>query len=201
MDRQSAEKALGIIREVIQNTRDDLIAHNWGLIWMIHAFTNFAGTAAGTIVDRFQLPVFWYLAPLSIVSVVDIIIVLVLMKRDRGVRSFVEWQLWGIWITFIIFTIGGAGVIALTGVPPRLFGALFAMTSGIGFAMMGVVFYSRFLIFAVLLLVVMILAAIFPDLQWYLIGLVWWGAMFIPGVSMYREQQRRLQHGRDSTIL
>ena len=90
MDKDTAEKALAIIRDVIQNTRDDLVAHNWGVIWMIHAFVNFVGAAAGTMIDRQELSVSWYLIPLSAVVLIDILLVLFLTERDRGVRSFVE---------------------------------------------------------------------------------------------------------------
>ena len=40
MDKDQAERALAIIRGVIDNTRDDLIARNWGVIWMTHSFIN-----------------------------------------------------------------------------------------------------------------------------------------------------------------
>jgi hypothetical protein len=191
VDREAAEKALGIIRQVIQNTRDDLVAHNWGLIWIVHSFTNLAGTACGTLIDRRELAVGWYLLPLGILAVVNIGIVQLLVERDRGVRSFVEWQVHGIWVTFIIFTIVGLAVLHLGGARPTLFGPLFAMTSGIGFAMMGVVFYRRFLIHAAIFLAVMPVAARWPEAQWWLIGAAWWCAMFFPGVSMFRERRAR----------
>jgi hypothetical protein len=201
VDRVEAEKALGIIRQVIQNTRDDLIAHNWGLIWMIHSFTNFVGTACGTLIDRRGLPVYWYLVPLGVLAVVNIAIVQLLVTRDRGVRSFVEWQIHGIWVNFIIFTIAAVGVLYLGGARPTLFGPLFAMTSGIGFAMMGVVFYRKFLGFAALFLLLMPVAAQWPEVQWWLIGAAWWAAMFIPGLAMFRERKRRLAEGGDTRIL
>jgi hypothetical protein len=201
VDREAAERALGIIRQVIQNTRDDLVAHNWGLIWIVHAFTNLAGTACGTLIDRRGLAVWWYLVPLGVLAVVNVVIVQLLVERDRGVRSYVEWQLHGIWVTFIIFTIVGVAVLHLAGAEPTLFGPLFAMTSGIGFAMMGVVFYRRFLIYAALFLALMPLAAWMPSIQWWLIGAAWWCAMFIPGVAMFRERRARLRQSEGARIL
>ena len=201
MDRHEAEKALGIIRQVIQNTQEDLVEHNWGLIWMIHAFTNLTGVAMGTLIDRRDLPVYWYLAPLSVVALVDLVVVLLVVKRDHGVRSYIEWQLHGIWVAYIIFTIAGVAVLHLAGAQPRLFGPLFAMTSGIGFAMMGVVFYRRFLIYAGLFLGVMVAACWLPAWQWWLIGAAWWSAMFFPGLSMFRERRTRQQHGQGTRIL
>jgi len=201
LDRESAERALGIIREVIQNTRDDLIARNWCVIWMVLGFVNLVGAAAGTIVEQRQLSVLWFLAPLLAVGLADIAVVLLLVKRDRGVRSIVEWQLWGIWLAYGIVTITAILVLELTQAPARLFGPLFALISGFGFAMMGVVFYGRFLIVAAMMLIVTFATALFPAVQWYVIGIAWWGASFVPGISMHLQHQKRLHHGRDSRIL
>ena len=46
MDKDEAEKTLRIIRAVIQSTHEDLVAHNWGLIWIVHSLTNAAAFAA-----------------------------------------------------------------------------------------------------------------------------------------------------------
>ncbi|MBP61441.1 MAG: hypothetical protein CMJ62_07930 [Planctomycetaceae bacterium] len=201
MDKDTAEQALAIIRDVIQNTRDDLVAHNWGVIWMIHAFVNFAGAAAGTMIDRQELPVPWYLIPLSVVALIDILLVLFLTERDRGVRSFVEWQLWGIWVVFIVFILAGTAVLQLSGASSLLFCPLFAMTSGLSVAMMGIVFYRRFLIYAAMFVVVMVFATMVPSVQWWLVGVAWWCTMFIPGLSMYRERKGRQQESDDARIL
>jgi hypothetical protein len=203
LNREEAEKALGIIRKVIQNTREDLVAHNWGQIWMIHAFTNAAGCLAGWYAESRGLSLFWYLLPLAVVALVDILIVLALVKRDQGVRSYVEWQIHGIWVTFIVFTLAGAAVLQISGASPRLFGPLFALTSGIGFAMMGVVFSRQFPSAVAFLLVTLVSPCLeeWPGLQWGLIGAAWWGAMFFPGLSMYREQRRRTRDEAAAQIL
>jgi hypothetical protein len=202
MDKHQAERALGIIREVIENTREDLVAHNWGLIWLVHAFTNAAGFASiGLWVERQNLPLLWYLVPLAILAPVNLAIVALLAERDRGVRSFVEWQIHGIWTTFIVFTIGGAAVILLAGAEARLFGPVVALTSGIGFSMMGVVFYRRFFIMAAVFLAIAFAAAALPAVQWYMLAAAWWCAMFVPGLFMFLEKRRRQQDERAARIL
>jgi len=205
VNRDEAERALSVIRKVIQNTREDLVAHNWGLIWMVHAFTNLSACLAGWYVAEQDppRPVYWYLVPFAVVGALDLVIVQVLRSRDQGVRSYVEWQLHGIWTSFVIFTAAGALALQLSGAPeaPRQFASLFALTTGFSFAMMGVVF-SRQWIFAILFLIV---AAIGPPLpggaQWGLIGAGWWAAMFLPGLAMHREKQRRARDGTTSEIL
>jgi hypothetical protein len=191
MDKEQAEKALAIIREVIENTRDDLVAHNWGLIWMVHAFINLVGAASGTLIDRQQLPAYAYILPLLAMTVLNIVTVLLLVKRDQGVRSFVEWQLWAIWVAFLVFTLLAITVLHVTHVDPTLFGPVFAANCGFGFAMMGVVFYRGFFCVALLFVVATVLAAVWRDVQWWIIGVAWWFAMFVPGYIAFREQRMR----------
>jgi hypothetical protein len=204
MNQQEAEKALGIIREVIQNTREDLVAHNWGAMWIVHSFVNLAACLCGWYAESQGLSLLWYLAPLAAAAAVNLAVVMLLLTRDQGIRSYVEWQIHGIWVTFIIFTLAGAGVLHLTGASPKLFGPLFAMTTGIAFAMMGVVFNRQFP-YAVLFLLAMFAEPItdpyLPGAQWGVIGVLWWCAQFIPGLEMYREKRRREQHGADARIL
>ena len=140
LNREEAEKALGLIRNVIQNTREDLVAHNWGLLWLIHSFTNAAACLAGWYIESQDLGVFWYLLPLACAGLFNIITVAVLSTRDQGVRSYVQWQIHGIWVTFIVFTAAFALVMHLSHTDPKLFGSVFCLTSGISFAMMQVVF-------------------------------------------------------------
>jgi hypothetical protein len=204
MDKQQAEQALAIIRGVIANTREDLVAQNWGLIWLVHAFTNGAAFAAiGLVAERNQRPIIWYLIPLAVVAVVNLVIVAALADRDRGVRSVIEYQLHGIWLTFIVFTLGIALVLHLAEASPRLFGPLIASTSGIGFAMMGVMFSKRFLILAAAFLAVAVLTPLLPPsgIAWYFIAAVWWIAMFIPGVLLTQERRRRMRDERRTQVL
>jgi hypothetical protein len=200
VNREEAERALAVIRKVIQNTREDLVAHNWGLIWMVHAFTNLAACLAAWYVESENRPILWYLVPFAVIGAVDLVIVVLLRRRDQGVRSYVEWQLHGIWVSFILFTAAGALALQLCEAAPRLFGPLFALTSGFAFAMMGVVF-SRQWLFAVLFLLVAAIGPMIPGGQWAAIGGCWWAAMFFPGLSMHLEMRRRSRDGTTTEIL
>jgi hypothetical protein len=201
MDRSEAERALLIIREVIQNTRDDLTAHNWGLIWIVHSFTNSIGSAFGALIDQRALPVYWYLLPLGILAAVNLVVVRLLMVRDQGVRSYVEWQVHGIWTTFVVFSLAAVAVLELAGAKPTLYGPVFAMGCGVSFALMGVVFHKRFFAIAVMFMAVMLVAAAWQPIQWYVIGAAWFVAMFVPGVIMHREKLRRQKHDGQTRIV
>lgn len=201
MDKDQAEKALAIIRGVIENTRDDLVARNWGLIWMVLAFVNLAGTASGYFLDRRGALVSSYALAVVVVGFFNIIVVLLLAKRDQGVRSYVEWQLWAIWGAFVVFTWLALLVIHLTGSEPKLFGSIFALNGGLAFTMMGIVFYRRFLLVGALFGLVAIAAGVFRDAQWSILGVAWWLATFVPGWLAFREQRKRVRDGQRTQIL
>ena len=135
------------------------------------------------------LPVYWFAVPLLIITTLNIATVLLLVRRDQGVRSYVEWQLWGIWIAFGVFTLSLPVVLHVSGARPSLFAPLFAMNCGLAFAMMGLVFYRRFLLAAGLFVMVMLAAAWLPTIQWWLVGAAWWLALFIPGFAAFREMR------------
>jgi hypothetical protein len=201
MDKEQAERALAIIRGVIDHTRDDLIARNWGVIWMTHAFINLAAASCGAYIQRQGWPVYWYGAPLLAATVLNVVTVLGLVGRDQGVRSYVEWQLWGIWIAFLVFTMFVLGVLHVAGAKGELFAPLFAANCGIAFASMGLVFYRRFLLAAAMFLLVMLAAARLPEYQWWIVGGAWWLAMFVPGFYAHREKKQRERDERRTRIL
>ena len=66
-----------------------------------------------------------------------------------------------------------------------------AATSGERMAMMGVLFYRRFFLAAVGFVAVAVVAPLAVDIQWYLLGGMWWLAIFVPGLSLHRERVRR----------
>lgn len=201
MDRDQAEKALSIIRGVIEHTRDDLVARNWGQIWMVLAFVNFAGAAGGIWLERRESAVLWYALAVGVGGLLNIVVVVLLVKRDQGVRSYVEWQLWAIWIAFVVFTLLALGVLHLTDTSPRIFGSVFAMNGGLAFTMMGIVFYRSFLWAGALFGVAAILTAMFREAQWLILGGAWWLATFIPGWLAFREQKKRERDVQRTQIL
>jgi hypothetical protein len=200
VNRDEAERALSVIRKVIQNTRDDLVEHNWGLIWIVHAFANLAACLAGWYLEREHQPILMYLVPFIVAGALNLVFVALLVKRDQGVHSYVELQMHGIWWSFVLFTGTGALAMHLSGTSPRLFGSLFSLLTGFSFAMMGVVF-SRQWLFALLFLCVAAVAPVLPETQWVLIGAAWWCALFFPGVRMYLEKRRRARDGLTTEIL
>jgi len=193
LDQDQAEEALSLIRKVVDETRDDLVAQNWGLLWMLHAFVNLtAFVVVGVVVVPRDLPVWWQLVPMAAAGAIDGVLVLLLADRDRGIRSFVEAQMHGVWTTFIVAT--GLANLALHfgGADPDLFVLVVTLTSGIGFATMGVLFHARFFgvaaVFALALLTSPLLGA---AVSWVVLGAVWGLTLFSSGLLMHRARSRR----------
>ncbi len=192
MDRREAERALAIIRGVVEHTRDDLVAQNWGALWMIHAFTNLAAFVAdGLFVEPRGLAARWFLAPLAVAAAVNLLAMLALLPRDRGARSFVELQMNGIWLSFIGLTALGAFGIDLAGLPPGAFFVVIAAGSATGFATMGFLFHKRFFVATAAFAVVMVLGGPLGGARYLALGAVWWATLFVLGLGMHRARRAR----------
>jgi hypothetical protein len=192
MKKEEAERALAIIRQVVEHTRDDLVEQNWGLLWMLHAFTNLAAFVAdGLVIEARGLPARWYLAPLAVVATVNVGLIVALSPRDRGARSFVEVQMNGIWLSFIGLTALAALAIDVWGLPPRAFFPVIAVGSATGFATMSVVFHRRFLLASAGFVGALFAGAYLGVHRWTLLGVVWWATLFPLGLSMHRARLAR----------
>jgi len=192
MDHKQAERALGIIRDVIQSTRDDLVALNFGIIWIAHSFTNLAGfVVIGAVVEPRELGLIWYLAPLAGVAIINGITILTLQERDRGIRSVAAVRIHGATAIFILFSIVVAAVLHLGNADPKLFCPLFATTSGICMAIFGLLSYRIFFLSAAGFIVVALVAHRVVEIQWYLLGVTWWASIFSSGWALHREHGRR----------
>jgi hypothetical protein len=202
MNRQEAERALTIIRGVIESTHEDLVEHNWGVLWMIHAFTNsITLVIIGHLLEASGSALGWYLIPLGVNGVVNLTTVLLLAKREQGIRSFVQWQIHGIWITFMVLSVVAMFVLYLADIPARLFCSLFAILTSYAFSMMGVVFHRRFFASAVVFAGLAILAPRMGHHQWDVIAVGIWLTLFIPGLQMHRERRARANDESRSTVL
>ncbi len=197
VDERRAEEALSLIRRVVEQTRDDLVEQNWGLLWMIHAVVNFVGFASvGLVMVPRGGSVVWQLGPLAAAGFVDGVLVLLLARRDRGIRSFIEMQMHGVWTTFIVANLIANLALAQWGLDPAFTDAAFlvvmTLTTAIGFASMGVLFTPRFYgVAAVFAALLFVHPAVGVGLGWVLLGAVWFVSLFASGWLMHRAGLRR----------
>lgn len=112
MNREEAAEALQLIRRVVSQARDDTALQNWGVIWMLHAFTNGGGFLATHALHAqgHRTPGPYVLLWCAIVPL-NLISIFWLRRREAaGVRSFIERQVWSIWTTCM----AGMALVALS---------------------------------------------------------------------------------------
>jgi hypothetical protein len=192
MDRVEAEKALALLRTVVRQARDDSALQRWGVIWMLHAFTNAGGFVATNLllvhgVERRLV----YAAMWTAIVLVNIASIFVLRRRRTGAATFIETMLWSIWLTFIGAVILLALVNELMGMPLFGLGPVIGILSAMGFAMMGAVMGRRWYLGTLLFAVASLAMAAVPRWQFALLGAVWGVGQL--GAGIWLEAERRRQ--------
>jgi hypothetical protein len=166
MKLEDAEEALAMIRRVISRTRDDTVLENWGLVWILHGFTNglaFAGT--NVLYLACVQSVTAYVGFWGCMLVLNLSLIVFVRKPTGGAITFVEKQIWATWLTFVAAVFLVAAVNHLLGQPAFYLGPILAVLSAIAFATMGHLMSARFYRFATLHAVASIAMALVPRYQ------------------------------------
>lgn len=189
MDRHEAIEALALLKRVVRQARDDSALNNWGVIWMLHAFTNaFAFVSTDVLVWRGygppEIAAMW-----GAVVVLNVALALGLRKRS-GARTFVETQMWGIWLAFI-----GAmpllGLLnALRGLERMAYAPMIGVLAAFAFSMMGMLMSRAFFGAAALFVATAIAMALHPEVQYVILGVVWGAAQFAWGLALHLAGRR-----------
>ncbi|MCP3102839.1 hypothetical protein LZ198_28575 [Myxococcus sp. K15C18031901] len=197
MNRDEAHQALDLIRRVVTQARDDSALQNWGVLWMLHAFTNalgFAGTqwhwSQG---QRAPGP---YVLLWTLVLGFNAVSIFVLKRgQTAGARSFVERQIWAIWTTFI------AGMVLVALINWRLgFELLFVpavacVLFATAFSMMGALMGREWFIVAAFFAAMSLVMTALPDQAFGVLGGLWFLVQFGGGLALHRARMRRLASG------
>jgi len=202
MDREQAVEALELLRRVVGQARDDTTLQNWGVIWMVHAFTNATGFVLTNVLfwRGYQSP--WPYALLwTIVLAINMSAIFVLKAQPAGAWTFFESMIWLIWMTFI-------GAVILTGVVNHVsgfrvlqLGPIIAVLSASAFSMMGGMMGRRWFIGTGLFALVAVAMAAFPQWQFVLLGLSWGLVQLVAGIVLHRERLRRLAAGSTARLV
>jgi hypothetical protein len=194
MNRDQALEALELLRRVVREARDDTVLQNWGLIWMVHAFTNATGfIATGWLLEHGVRtpPVFVLLW--SAVTGTNLATVALLRRRRAGARSFVETQLWAIWTAFVLAVSVCAFVNYFMGLDTLFLGPVIAVLAAVAYASMGSLMGAQWYGVGALYLVTALVMTLQPRFQFYVLGAVWGPTMFTIGWLLHRARRRREQ--------
>jgi hypothetical protein len=192
MNRDEAADALLLLRKVVGRARDDTTLQNWGVIWIVHAFTNWAGFTGTQLLMWEGYNARWVFVLLwSVVLTINIGSIFLLKSKTAGARTFIETQIWTIWMSFI-------GGVALTGLVNWLggfeifaLGPVISILAAIAFAMMGGVMGRGWFGFTAVFALLAPVMALLPHWQFILLGAVWGICQMGGGVHMHRQKRRR----------
>jgi hypothetical protein len=192
MNRDEAFEALEYLRRVVKETRDDSALQNWGVIWMVHAFTNGAGFAlTGWLLDHGRTRPLPYIVLWTLILATNLTTIALLRRRRSGARSFVETQLWAIWTAFVGAVAVSAFLNYLLGLDRLFLGPVIAVLAAVAFASMGSLMGNHWYTVAVLFLTTALLMCVLPRFQFYILGAVWLATKFTVGFLLDRSRRQR----------
>jgi len=192
MNREEATKALELLRSVVSQAKDDTALQNWGVIWIIHAFSNGAAfTATQVLLWKDQQSRLPFIGLWSVVLVCNIGLILLLKARRAGAKTFIENQIWSIWLSFIGAVMLTAVVNDLLGLKLLALGPVISVLSAFAFSMMGAIMGRRWYLGSAIFGGASLLMAAFPRYQYLLLGIVWCVAQLVGGVWLEIDKRRR----------
>jgi len=202
MDREQAVEALQLLRRVVGQARDDTTLQNWGVIWMLHGFTNGLGFIGTNILmwRGYESP--WpYVMLWAVILPVNMASVFLLKSHEAGAWTFFESMIWLIWTTFI-----GAALLAsvanyLLGFRIERLGLVVAVLSVYGFSMMGGMMGKRWFLGAALFAVVAVAMGALPRWGFILLGASWAIVQFVAGATLHAQRRRRLATGAEARLV
>jgi len=192
MNRDEAFEALEYLRRVVKETRDDSALQNWGIIWMVHAFTNGGGFAlTGWLLDHGRRTPPPFLLLWTLIIACNLGSIALLRRRRAGAKTFVEAQLWAIWTAFVGAVSVSAFLNYLLGLDRLFLGPVIAVLAAVAFASMGSLMGSQWYGVAGLFLITALSMTLLPRWQFYILGAVWLVTKFTVGWLLDRSRRER----------
>lgn len=193
MDREQAAGTLELLRKVVAQARDDTALENWGIIWILSAFSNTAGFEGTQFLFSAGHRTPWpYVGLWAAVMLINGLIIALLKEKPVGNRSFIERQIWAIWNTCI----GAMGLAAivnyLVGLATLFMPAVSCIIAAIAFSMMGALMGTWWYLPAGIWALMAIVIAVVPQLQFALFGVMWFVTQGVSGVLLHRARRRKL---------
>jgi hypothetical protein len=193
MDREEATRALALLRKVAAQARDDTALENWGVIWMLSAFSNSAGFAGTHLLfDRGEKTPWPFAGLWALVLTVNGLFILRFRRKSVSSGSFVEKQIWSLWTILVVAMIVVAVINYLMGLQqlfmPAVGSLMLAMTFAAMAPIMGRVWYAPAALWGALSLVM----ALVPRAQFALLAGAWFLTQGTAGVWLDQQRRRRL---------
>ena len=202
MDRTQAVEALELLRRVVGQARDDTTLQNWGVIWMLHGFTNGLGFVGTNILMWRGHETPWpYVMLWGVILPVNMSSIFLLKSRPAGAWTFFESMIWLIWTTFIGAALLATAANYFLGFSIAHLGPVVAVLSAYAFAMMGGMMGKRWFLGAALFAVAAVLMGAFPQWGFIILGLAWAVVQFSAGATLHAQRKRRLATGAEARLV
>lgn len=193
MDREEAARALELLRKVAEKARDDTALENWGLIWILSAFTNSTGFAGTHIFFARGETTPWPFAGLwAVILAVNGLIILKFRRKNAASGSFVEKQIWSLWTILVVALILAALINYLMGLQTLFMPAVASLLVAVVFAAMAPIMGNAWYFPAVFWAGLSLVMASMPRMQFALLAGAWFVTQGTAGVLLNRQRHRRL---------
>ena len=198
MDRQEAEEALTLVRQVVNNIHDIAILQNWGRVMVIMATLD--------ILAFGLTQVFWSrgvhaLLPYSLVWGIYLLLALLanLTVRQRlgGTNTYVERHIWANGLTFYLASFAVIGIDFCFFAPSEAMAVIpahVAVTGAISFTFVALL-DPRFLMCTAIFFAVAALVSWWSTYGFLVLGVAWFLCLAVPGLHYVAEKKRLLASG------
>ena len=194
MDREEAARALELLRKVAAKARDDTAMENWGLIWMLNAFSNGAGFAGTHLLfDRGETTPWPFAGLWALVLAVNGLTILKFRRKNEASGSFVERQIWSLWTIFVVALTVTAVINYIMGLQHLFMPSMASLLAAVIFAAMAPIMGRAWYIPAGLWVALSLVIAALPRMQFALIAAAWFLTQGTAGFLL--DRSRRLRRG------
>jgi len=204
LERQEAEEALALVRQVVEKIHDTVVLKNWGFVMVVLGILDFAGF--------FLTHVFWSSGVVGYLPYVSLWVVYLLLAlcacltvrmSSGGSSSYVTRLIWFnglsfyiaslsvLWIDFLFLEVSKAMLV----IPGHI-----AAIGALCFTIMALI-DMRFLWCTVAFFLSVAVISIRQDLGFLVLSITWFVCLVIPGLHFIREKKRLLRSGNYTEIV
>lgn len=196
MDQEEAARALSLLRKVTEKARDDTALENWGMIWILSAFSNSAGfTATHALFDRGASSPLPFAGVWAGVLAVNGLIIALFRRKSASSGSFIERQIWSLWTAFVVAMILLALINYIIGLNTLFMPAVASVLAAVIFSAMASIIDRRWYVPAALWGLLSLAMAALPRMQFALLAGAWFVTQGGAGLVLDLQRRRRAAAG------
>lgn len=196
MNREQAQQALSLIRDVVGKVHDETVLQRWGIVMVFVAVLNVISLLLTELFILQKLYSPWpYVLLWGLYLVLKLSVCLLVRRQMGGTMTYVEKHIWGNGMTFVTASFGMV-ILDLTQLPLTqaltVLPAHLAVISAVSFAIIALI-HTRFFIVTGVFLLTAAGLGLWPAYGFAVLGIMWFLGLLLPGLLFMREWQQQ-QH-------